>query len=83
MNTNEIADQTADPAGYGDFPAAATAEPDLPLDLAPRRKGLDFSESLALGIARLFGLEPFFMDGTPQPPAPAASGQSIQFDLDR
>lgn len=82
MNTNDIANQIADPAGYGDFPDAATAEPDLPLDLTPPRKGLNFSESLALGIARLFGLEPFFMDGTPQPPAPA-SGQSIQIDLDR
>jgi hypothetical protein len=66
MNTNNITSHIARPAGYRDLAPAATSEPDVLLDLAPPRRGHRFSESLALGIARVFGLEPFFMDGPPQ-----------------
>jgi hypothetical protein len=45
-----------------------------------RKKSTRLSDSLALGFARLFGLEPFLTDIVTRKPA-NSSDQSIRFDL--
>lgn len=74
-------------------PALASAEPgDSVVPVAPvsgdiledieRKKRMRLSDSLALGFARLFGLEPFLADTVNQQPA-NPNDQTIRFDLER
>ncbi|TDN70367.1 hypothetical protein [Paraburkholderia sp. BL10I2N1] len=79
MNVNEM----PAPAEF-DGPSAPPPAPDslISFDPVARKKGGTFSESLALGIARIFGLEPFLAESPDQSESPA-SDRSIRPDLKR
>jgi len=63
----------------GPLSASRAAPPVTPRQVAPKHE-LTLWESLAVGFALVFGLEPFLADWPPQPAASAADKPN-QFDL--
>ena len=78
MNTNDM----SSPAEYGPLVPPPASDSCVSFDPVIRKKGATFSESLALGFARIFGLEPFLAD-SPDQSGTTASDRSIRLDLKR
>jgi hypothetical protein len=76
------ADDMNSPAEFGPLVPPPASDSRVSFDPAARQKGPTFSESLALGLARIFGLEPFLADSPDQSETPG-SDRSIRLDLKR